>query len=91
MASDIDPGKMLAVRPHRFRRRDAQRNARGAARLAGTVTSALLGNAFVCAAISGPDDRYGARMAWLATTVLLIAAIRHFTGDDASPGRSLPT
>jgi hypothetical protein len=58
--------------------------------LAGTVTSALLGNAFVCAVISGPHDRYGARMAWLATTVLLIAAIRHLTGD-ASPGRSLPT
>ena len=30
--ADIDPGKMPAVRPHRFRRRDAQRNARGAAR-----------------------------------------------------------
>jgi len=44
--------------------------------LAGTVTLALLGNAFICAVISGPHDRYGARMAWLATTVLLIAAIR---------------
>ena len=30
--ADIDPGKMPAVRPHRFRRRDAQRSARGAAR-----------------------------------------------------------
>ena len=58
--------------------------------LAGTVTLALLGNAFICAVISGPHDRYGARMAWLATTVLLIAAIRHFTGDDASRDRSLP-
>ena len=59
--------------------------------LAGTVSFALLGNAFICAVISGPHDRYGARMAWLATTVVLIAAIRHFTGDDGSRDRSLPT
>jgi len=50
--------------------------------LAGTVTLALLGNAFICAVISGPHDRYGARMAWLATLVVLIAAFRHFTGRD---------
>ena len=36
--------------------------------LAGTVTSALLGNAFICAVISGPHDRYGARMACLLYT-----------------------
>jgi len=57
--------------------------------LAGTVTSAVLGNASICAVISGPHDRYGARMAWLATTVVLIAAIRHFSGDEARD-RSLP-
>ena len=51
--------------------------------LAGTVTFALLGNAFICAVISGPHDRYGARMAWVATFVVLIAAVRHFAGDDA--------
>jgi peptidoglycan/LPS O-acetylase OafA/YrhL len=56
--------------------------------LAGTVTFAVLGNAFICAVISGPHDRYGARMAWLATTVVLIAAIRHFTADARD--RSLP-
>jgi peptidoglycan/LPS O-acetylase OafA/YrhL len=56
--------------------------------LAGTVSFALLGNASICAVISGPHDRYGARMAWLATTVVLIAAIRHFTGDARE--RSLP-
>jgi hypothetical protein len=55
--------------------------------LAGMVSFALLGNAFICAAISGPHDRYGARLAWLATMVVLIAAIRHFTGGD---DRSLP-
>jgi len=58
--------------------------------LAGTVSFALLGNAFICAAISGPHDRYGARMAWLATMVVLIAAIRHFSGEDTSRERSLP-
>ena len=51
--------------------------------LAGTVTFALLGNAFICAVISGPHDRYGARMAWVATFVVLIAAVRHFPGEDA--------
>jgi hypothetical protein len=58
--------------------------------LAGTVTFALLGNAFICAVISGPHDRYGARMAWLATTVVLIAAIRHFAGDEPPSNRSFP-
>lgn len=57
--------------------------------LAGTVTAAALGNAFICAVISGPHDRYGARMAWLATTVALIAAVRHFVSEDARD-HSLP-
>ena len=50
--------------------------------LAATVALALLGNAFVCGVISGPHDRYGARMVWIATLVVLIAAFRHFAGDD---------
>jgi hypothetical protein len=50
--------------------------------LAGTVSLTLLGNAFICAVISGPHDRYGARLAWLATLVVLIAAFRHFAGRD---------
>ncbi|MDE5441101.1 hypothetical protein GWG65_06455 [Bradyrhizobium sp. CSA207] len=49
--------------------------------LAATVTLALLGNAFICAVISGPHDRYGARMAWLATFVVLTALTRRL-GDD---------
>ena len=32
-----------------------------------TITLAMLGNAFVCGVISGPHDRYGARIAWVAT------------------------
>lgn len=51
--------------------------------LAATVTLALLGNAFICGAISGPHDRYGARMVWVATFVVLMALARRF-GDDQS-------
>jgi peptidoglycan/LPS O-acetylase OafA/YrhL len=58
--------------------------------LAGTVTFAVLGNAFICAVISGPHDRYGARMAWVATFVVLIAAVRHFAGERRPDDRSLP-
>jgi hypothetical protein len=49
--------------------------------LAATVAFALLGNAVICGVISGPHDRYGARMVWIATFTALIAAARHF-GDD---------
>ena len=57
--------------------------------LAATVSFAVLGNAFICAVISGPHDRYGARMAWVATFVVLIAAIRHFAGEDEPDGAQL--
>jgi hypothetical protein len=57
--------------------------------LAGTVTFALLGNAVICAVISGPHDRYGARMAWIATFVVLIAIARHFTGGEPPRENSL--
>ena len=50
--------------------------------LAATAGLALLGNAFVCGVISGPHDRYGARMVWIATLVTLIAAFRYFGGAD---------
>jgi hypothetical protein len=49
--------------------------------LAATVTLALLGNAFICGVISGPHDRYGARMVWVATFVVLMALFRSI-GDD---------
>lgn len=50
--------------------------------LAATVTLALLGNAFICGVISGPHDRYGARMVWVATFVVLMAAARRLGEDD---------
>lgn len=54
--------------------------------LAATVTLALLGNAFICGVISGPHDRYGARMVWVATFVVLMALFRSF-GNDESKAR----
>ena len=59
--------------------------------LAATVSFALLGNAMICGIISGPHDRYGARMVWIATLTVLLAATRYFgdeeeaQADDASP------
>ncbi|MBR0822198.1 hypothetical protein [Bradyrhizobium liaoningense] len=52
--------------------------------LAATVTLALLGNAFICGVISGPHDRYGARMVWVATFVVLTALTRRLSDDEPS-------
>jgi hypothetical protein len=57
--------------------------------LTATVSLALLGNAFVCGVISGPHDRYGARLVWIATFTALIAAFRYFADDDKPRGHSL--
>ena len=46
------------------------------ARLAATVTVAILANACACGALSGPHDRYGARMAWIAVFTAAIAILR---------------
>jgi hypothetical protein len=40
--------------------------------LAAVATLAILANAAVCGALSNPNDRYGARMVWLATLVVLL-------------------
>ena len=56
--------------------------------LAATVGLALLGNAVICGVISGPHDRYGARMVWIATLVALIAVLRYFTDDRPLPATS---
>jgi hypothetical protein len=44
--------------------------------LAATAAVAIIANAVVCGAISNPNDRYGARMAWLAPLVLVLAGFR---------------
>jgi hypothetical protein len=58
--------------------------------LAATVSLALLGNAFVCGVISGPHDRYGSRLVWIATLTVLIAGYRRFARDDEPRNDSLP-
>jgi hypothetical protein len=51
--------------------------------LAAVATLAILANAAVCGALSNPNDRYGARMVWLATlVVLLIPWMRKPVRDD---------
>ncbi len=43
--------------------------------LSGFVLLALLGNAFICGALSNPHDRYQSRLVWLATFVPMAAAL----------------
>ena len=47
--------------------------------LMATVFLALLGNAAICGIISGPHDRYGSRLVWIATCALVIAAMKRFS------------
>lgn len=54
--------------------------------LAGTISLALFGNAFICGVFSGPHDRYGARLAWVATFVVLITAARYV--EQQTPTRN---
>jgi hypothetical protein len=46
-------------------------------RLAATVTLALLANAVVCGVLSNPHDRYGARLAWIASFAVGLALMRY--------------
>jgi hypothetical protein len=46
------------------------------ARLAATVTVAILANAAICGALSGPHDRYGARIVWIATLTAAIGILK---------------
>jgi len=77
----------LTVRALFFRRFDPT------ATLAVTVVGALLANAFVCGALSGPHDRYGARMAWIATLLVVIAlalAVRRLSEREKLPQSASP-
>ena len=55
--------------------------------LAGTIAAAVLVNAFVCGALANPHDRYGARMAWLATLVVILLGVIRLFRD----GMKVPT
>jgi hypothetical protein len=50
--------------------------------LMATVCLALLGNAAICGVISGPHDRYGSRLVWIATCAVMIAAMKRSQRDD---------
>jgi len=52
--------------------------------LAATISLGVLANAVVCGVLSGPHDRYGARMVWIATFVTAIAAARPLLPVDWS-------
>lgn len=65
-----------------------RRKADDFALLTGAVTLAILGNAFLCGALSGPHDRYGARMAWIATFALLVILMRSFSSNGREARRS---
>jgi hypothetical protein len=57
--------------------------------LAGTVGLALLGNAVVCGVLSNPHDRYGARLAWTATFVVVLIVLRLARPHpERAPGRN---
>jgi hypothetical protein len=69
MASMILTLGLVAVALARRRRDDL-------ALLAATTTLAILANAVVCGALSGPHDRYGARLAWIASLTVVLAVAR---------------
>jgi hypothetical protein len=46
--------------------------------LTATVCLALLGNAAICGIVSGPHDRYGSRLVWITTLVVMIAVMKRF-------------
>jgi hypothetical protein len=56
--------------------------------LAGAIGLALLANAFACGALSNPHDRYGSRMAWLATLVVLFAVLRAWRQQQSLPSNA---
>jgi hypothetical protein len=51
--------------------------------LAAAVLLALLANAVICGVLANPHDRYGARIVWLATLVVALAAVRMSVARNA--------
>ena len=67
-----------------------RRGDRREAMLPAMLFLALLGNAFICGVIASPNDRYQARLAWLAPFALALAALgqRNRPGLSGCPGFS---
>jgi hypothetical protein len=57
----------------------------GLAPLAATVIVALLANAAICGALANPHPRYGARLAWVAPLVVVIAGLRQLRARRSLP------
>ncbi|MBE0532402.1 MAG: hypothetical protein IH626_16365 [Rhodospirillales bacterium] len=74
---------LLGILVVAWRRRD-----RLAFGLAVAVLLTLLGNAFVCGALSNPNDRYQNRIVWLAVVVVTVAAVRLRRPDGISAPQS---
>lgn len=68
-----------------YRRRDRLTFA-----LAAMTIIALLGNAFVCGALSNPNDRYQNRLAWLAVVVLVVGVHRNRQSAGLLPSDPAP-
>ena len=68
-----------------WRRRD-----RVSVTLASLVLLALLGNAFVCGALSNPNDRYQSRIAWVPVLVLALTGARLLGLTRGEVRRPLP-
>jgi hypothetical protein len=55
--------------------------------LATTTATAILINAAVCGVFANPHDRYGARLAWVATFAVLLVPLRRVAGAQVSARR----
>ena len=51
--------------------------------LAATVALGILTNAAVCGVLANPHDRYGVRLVWLATFVVVLGLARAFRREAA--------
>ena len=56
--------------------------------LATTVCLALLGNAAICGIISGPHDRYGSRLVWIAVFTVMIAMLKRWQRENRDASRA---
>jgi cytochrome c biogenesis factor len=56
--------------------------------LAATIALTLLGNAVVCGVLASPHDRYGARVAWLATLAVILALAQQRATRLGAPAKS---
>lgn len=59
--------------------------------LALVVLVAILGNAFVCGALSNPNHRYQSRIAWLPVLVVAVALCRRLENRGIADGRVMVT